>query len=345
MSLASKLADNWIATLRARGPADVGRAFGLVHGERGPGFLEPCPACGADKRHPSRKDKRGAVGLTRDGGGWKCHQCEEGGDAVTLAAWLAAGRVPGKGDARGWSDVRQVCAERGLCEPDARRSSAERVKVAPRPIPAPRKAEPPKRLPAEEVAALWAACLPVLDDPEVAAWLRDKRGLDAGEVEARDLARALPKGRRVPRWARFMGTAWNEAAQGFRVLFPMFDSAGRMVCLRARALAPQAANGSDKAAAPAGSEVRGLVLANSLGRLLLSGAPLGDGSSAAELVARAGLVVAEGEPDFLTLATWWSDRDTTAPAVLGVVAGSWRADSAELAEKVPDGCRVRLYVD
>jgi hypothetical protein len=120
----------------------------------------------------------------------------------------------------------------------------------------------------------------------------------------------------------------------------MFDSAGNMASLRARALKPHADNGSDKTAAPAGAEVRGLLLANPLGQLLLSGAPLGDGSSAAALVARAGLNVTEGEPDFLSLATYWSDES---PAVFGVVAGSWRSDSVDLASRVPDGCRVRVY--
>ena len=324
---------SWIEEIRARGPVDVGEAFGLAHGERGPGYLEPCPACGADKRHPSRKDKRGALGLTRDGGGWSCFQCEETGDAVTLAAWCSLGRAPGKGDAAGWADVRRACADKGLCESDERDTRSV-VKVARRPTPAPRKVTLPDRLPPAEVVALWGACSPVLADAEVTAWLRDARGLDAGEVEARDLARALPVGLALPRWARFKGKAWNEAPQGFRVILPMFDADGRLASLHARALRPQVDNGSDKTAAPAGAALAGLVLADSLGQLLLSGKPRGNG-----------LVVAEGDPDFLALGTWWGDADELAPAVLGVVSGSWNESTAELAAKVPDGCRVRLFTD
>lgn len=337
-------AGDWFADVRAQGVARVAQAFGLeLGGPERARWLKPCPACGAGTRHPKRGDKRGAVGVSKEGLGWACFECEAKGDAVTLAALGVTSAIPAKGDKR-WADVRRACAERGWCDADprdGRPAPAVRL-VKPPPMPAP---APPKRPPAAEVSALWAACVPVLDDPEVAAWLRDARGLDAGGVELWDLARALPRGLPLPRWARFLGSPWNGAAQGFRVLLPMFDAAGRLASLHARALTPQADNGSDKTAAPAGAELRGLVLANPLGRLLLAGAPLGDGSSTAELVARVGLVVAEGDPDFLTLATWWGDANEDAPAVLGVVAGSWREDSADLAAKVPDGCRVRLYTD
>jgi hypothetical protein len=49
------------------------------------------------------------------------------------------------------------------------------------------------------------------------------------------------------------------------------------------------------------------------------------------------VVVVEGEPDFLTWATRYSDGDADAPIVFGVVCGAW---SGELAARIPDGARV-----
>jgi hypothetical protein len=48
-------------------------------------------------------------------------------------------------------------------------------------------------------------------------------------------------------------------------------------------------------------------------------------------------VIAEGEPDFLTWATRWSDAAASVPIVLGVFAGAW---SDDLAGRIPPGARV-----
>jgi hypothetical protein len=120
----------------------------------------------------------------------------------------------------------------------------------------------------------------------------------------------------------------------------MWSATGLLESLHARALAPR--NPGEKAASPAGAEIRGLVMANTLGRRMLEGSTLGDWSPAAETVASVGLWVAEGLPDFLTLATNWSDGDAGAPAVLGVVSGSW---TETLAARVPDGCEVVIATD
>jgi hypothetical protein len=53
----------------------------------------------------------------------------------------------------------------------------------------------------------------------------------------------------------------------------------------------------------------------------------------------AALVIAEGVPDFLTWPTRYSDRDESAPAVIGVISGSW---SDAIAARVPDGLRVAV---
>jgi hypothetical protein len=52
--------------------------------------------------------------------------------------------------------------------------------------------------------------------------------------------------------------------------------------------------------------------------------------------------VAEGEPDFLTWATRFSDADEAAPAVLGVVSGSW---TTCIADRMPDGARMIVRTD
>ena len=101
-----------------------------------------------------------------------------------------------------------------------------------------------------------------------------------------------------------------------------------------RSLRPTATNGTDKAGAAAGFELRGLVLADALGRQLLEG-----DTKAAELVKAAGLVVTEGEPDFLTWATRQGDAAELVPAVLGLVAGSW---TPEHAARIPAGTRIAM---
>lgn len=317
---------DWFSELRAHAVTAVGVAFGLTktHG-RG---LSPCPACGAGMRHPRRGDKRGAVGVRSDELGWRCHECNASGDAVTLAALVATGSA--NPNVQRWSEVRAACAQRGLCSGDSRREP-----LTPR-VAALRTesfgGSPPRRPPSAEVAALWAACHPASGDRPASAWLRE-RALNPADVEAFDLARVLPVSIRAPSWASFRGRPWPETTH--RLLVPLFDASGTMRSIHARALVP--ATPADKAASPAGAEIRGLVMADALGQRLLAGLQLGDGRPAAELVRKAGVWIAEGVPDFLTLASAWGDADEAAPAVFGVIAGSW---SSEIAARMPDGCTV-----
>jgi hypothetical protein len=77
------------------------------------------------------------------------------------------------------------------------------------------------------------------------------------------------------------------------------------------------------------------------GRAILRGAKSGqpthwpDGS--APLV-----VVTEGDPDFMTWGTRFSDADEAAPATFGIFSGSW---SPAIAARVPDGTRVSVRTD
>lgn len=317
------------AELRAQGVRRVAVALGGFELDDAPRRgLRPCPACGENAR--GRADRRPPAEVTSDGLGWSCYRCGAKGDAVALAALAVAGS-PKPAD---WRPVLARCAAEGLCPP----MPGEDAPPAPRrPLPPPPVPGGPRtyrRPPPAEVADLWGRCLPATDDAEVSAWLRS-RGLDAGEVEARDLARALPVAGALPAWARYRGASWREAPQRFRVVVPMYGAGGALESLHARALAPVDPKGRDKAAAVADAESVGLVFADALGRLMLAGAP------AAELVRAVGLVVAEGEPAWLAWATAYGDADA-APAVLGIVAGSW---TAEVAARVPDGTRVTVDTD
>src|SRR5258708_3596050 len=107
---------DWFAGVRAQGVVRVAQAFGL---QRGRGrSLSPCPACLQPTRHRKTGDERGALGLTSEGQGFRCFQCDTSGDAVTVAALVVTGEpTPGR---ERWAEVRRACAELGLCDADPR---------------------------------------------------------------------------------------------------------------------------------------------------------------------------------------------------------------------------------
>lgn len=275
--------------------------------------LSPCPSCGAEQR--GADDRRGPVGVNASSRGWACHRCRAQGDALSLLAIALTGsaRPPSWDPVRAWLEGAQV----------------ERLTP-----PAPTAREP-VRPPAEEVLELWARSNRVTAAAEASAWLRS-RGLEPALVEDLDLARALPARGLLPAWAGARGQDWR--ASGHVVLLPLVDRHGGMVSIRARAIAAEA---RPKALAPAGAEVRGLVLVDELARRLLAGE-----AAAAELVRDVGLVVVEGEPDFLSWSTLFgTDGELErAPAVVGLVAGSW---DPQLVARIPAGIRVwvRTHVD
>ncbi len=179
--------------------------------------------------------------------------------------------------------------------------------------------------PAEEVAALWAACMSATDDEEAAKWL-PSRAIDPVAVELWDLARVVPRdGILLPRWAASRGGMW--AATGHRLLVPLYDADGRFASFRARAMR----DAQPKELAPQGCSARGLVMADALGRGLLAG-------DVPDWWTRL-VVFQEGVPDFLTRAGRQSDSCEQGPAVFGIFAGSW---TQEIAERMPRGARVVL---
>lgn len=309
----------WAAEVKDRGVAAVAVALGLEVRPRGRN-LGPCPACQAPRRGSS--DPRGPIGLTADGRGWTCHRCGAKGDAVTLAALVQHGALPAKGDTAGWRDVAAFCEAHGLCA--GRPAEAASRPATPRSRPVVTTPPPAPRRPLEaEVRALWALCPSVMDDAAVRDWLTI-RALDAALVADRDLVRALPLNGALPAWCAYRGASWRTSSH--RVIVPLYGPGGRLESLHARAVTPTTPK--DKAASPKDAEIRGLVMADAGGLALLMGAPL-------ESARR--VIVAEGVPDFLTWATQYGDAAEDAPAVLGVIAGSW---TSEIAATIPSGWTV-----
>lgn len=168
-----------------------------------------------------------------------------------------------------------------------------------------------------ELGEFWAHCRRVTSSRTAVAWLRD-RALDPELVATLDLVRVYPDLRvhRVPGWA------WSR--RRFELVTPLFDETGRLGSVRFR---PVPGSGADARGpyvhgGPSFS-MRGLVMACATGRDVLAGATPPPGGA---------LIVAEGEPDWLT----WVTRGQCT-AVLGVVAGSW---TPELGARLPDGATV-----
>jgi hypothetical protein len=276
---------------------DLADREGLRHRGSGRNRSE-CPGC-------RNGDPRGASIGENDGVGvWNCHRDERHrGTAIDFLAHSRSISV---------AEAIQVLEDGvGSCAPVPDRPRYQRP--------------PPAPPPGAEVAALWAVCKPLGLDGEISdAWTA--RRIDVGHVEDRDLARALPRGAAVPGWATFAGQVWS--AGRHRLIVPMYDAAGRLRSLHARAVSTN--KGVPKGLSPAGHAVGGLVMADPLSRLLLAGAACGDGEPASETVRRCGLVICEGVPDFLTWGTRWGDAAESAPAVLGIISGSWTEQIAAL---------------
>ena len=98
--------ESWIARVNALGVAAVAAALDLT--ELPGGSWATCPACTNEKR--GSHDKRGAIGVRRDGRGWRCHSCGTTGDAIALAAWVIAG----KSHPDNWRELRAALKERGV---------------------------------------------------------------------------------------------------------------------------------------------------------------------------------------------------------------------------------------
>jgi len=330
-----------VETVKAalRDPAYVCSRLGLLEGAKrqGGGLLIRCPAHG--DRNPSCSVTRGPDGTLRV----RCFGCDFSGDALSLVA-----AVEGLDVGRDFRRVLEAAAAIAGVQIEAH-TGREGTPREPREAPPPPPPRPPP--PAADVAAFWTACVPCGADPDVAAWLRS-RGLDPAAVDRYGLARALPLSVAVPSWACYRGDAAESRSWtvlGYRAIFPLYDAQGELTSVRARLVAPADQN-APKSLPPVGYATRGLVLACPLAVLVLQiaawrasrdPAAVEHGGEGWPWYAEQRVVLAEGEPDFLT----WAARGEGARtfAVLGLPgSGAW---SAELAARIPDGCTVLVRTD
>jgi len=304
-------------------------AVALGYEFKAPG-ITPCPACKTEQRGGA--DRRAPVGFTPDGMGWRCHRCQAGGGVVQLVAYALTGTAKPSD----WAPVRQWFIDAGLVDsPGGRgpgainRPSKPVVKATPA-TPAP--PAPPKRIDPEALAAVWNRALPVDQDEAAAGWLKSKK-IDPSKVVDFDLARVIHNLTR-PSWAMVRGAVWQYS--GHRLLVPFYDHAGNLASVQGRFIGTTLPAGMPKGASPAGAEIRGLVMADELGRMILQGV----NREAWPKPLR--IVITEGVPDFLTTATGWGESAENVPAVYGIVAGSW---SQEIAERIPPESVVIIATD
>ncbi len=187
----------------------------------------------------------------------------------------------------------------------------------------------PARPPQREVAALWAASLPVGADANSAAWFAGRFGRASAwslqQAELWDLARVIPTDLHLPRWAWTRRGPWGRT--GHRIIIRLWDHMGQAVSLRARSSDTTVA---PKSLAPAGYSVKGLVLADPLAQQLLGGV-------CPTWWQPRQVIVAEGEPDWLLWALRQRETDEQGPAVLSIESGAW---SPQIAARIPTGASV-----
>lgn len=303
---------SWIELHRDAQVIEVAPCLGLlVSRSRGAsGGSCACSACGAERRHTKSGDKRGAVGIRRDGRGWRCFQCDASGDALDFVAYALTGRRLRDADADGRAKVRE------WFEGDQGRAVV---------------AAPVVTLPlldyidTDELRALFESLIQAADVPEVAAALW-ARGIDPAKIDL--LAAVRPAGACSFSWCR----TWER--NGHCLVFPLHDELGRARSARARRITQE----QPKSVAPYDRASAGLVMANPAAReMLRTGAVPSAWTSRAPLR----VVIAEGEIDYLVAAC-----EETAPgepyAVLGITSGAW---SDAHAARIPDGSEVIIATD
>jgi hypothetical protein len=254
----------------------------------------------------------------------KCFGCDFAGDALHLIA-----EVHGLDTRRHCTEVLRVAADLArradIVDELTPRARSEGRSWTPSPA-----AASAGYAPTGEVHTLWAACGPCSDDADVSALL-ESRCIRPAWVDDFQLARVIPTGANLPFWASFRGTRahrdpWTRT--GHRLLLPMYDQTGCMRSVRAWCVRP---SDDPKRLPPAGHRATGLVLAcGGAATLLATGRP-------PEAPSPLRVLVVEGEPDFLSWATRFSDADASAPLVFGVVSGAW---TEGIASRIPDGTRV-----
>jgi len=313
--------------------AELGHQTKSARGSDG-GQVFGCPSCSADKRHTKNGDRRGAVGLERNGRGWRCHQCDASGDALHFVAYARHGQRFSELADSSKVDVREWCCAWLGIWPTDESSPRQSATSVPTKIPSlPAAVEEPTLIypPPNEVTAVWNACVRVDQVPEVGDWLRSKR-IDPVAVADADLARAIPLGAALPSWAALRASSWADA--GYRLVAPIVDAGGTVRSLRVR----NVLGGEPKSLAPRGYQSARLLFACNLTRQLLAA-----GTAPEWWLSRCGRIeICEGEKKFLQRTTRFSDADECVPAVIGIESGAW---TGAFAARIPTGCTVFVATD
>ncbi len=324
----------WIDAIGREHVLEVAHALGLeVQKPRGAsGGSCACPACGAARRHPSRQDRRLAIGVRREGGGWRCYECDASGDQLHLVAIALEGRRFDECSVEQKTRVRTWVME------------WLRIGTSPSSTPARPRLEipagdaPPEYPPEDAVLTFWEKCVSPAADERVARWLEHDRRLPLQRIAGQELVGALPYNAPCPPWAAKPETdtrpavPWSQTA--YRALFRLFDDRGRARNLLARYVGTPTHERTPKSRAACGYQRRGLVLADARGREMLEGSLL--------VTEALRVVIAEGEMDMLAFAAGRARSGASSGelvAVLGIVSGSW---TPELAARIPDGATVLI---
>lgn len=186
--------------------------------------------------------------------------------------------------------------------------------------------------PPHEVRLLWDRCMPVSEELAAIHYLMGRR-IDPVVVQRENLARVLPRKAPCPRWARTSRGDWEQT--GHRLIVPVYRAGwlpGDGPTLL-RAWSWSGAKPARLSASSCGGRcrcVRGLAMANRLGQSVLAWFGVWGPMPR-------GLVIVEGEPDYLTACCAWPDW-----AVLGITSGAW---TDGLARTVPHEAVVVVRTD
>ena len=282
---------------------------------QGAGFVICCPAHDENTPSCSVQYRDGMIK-------WRCHGCDAHGDALTLVALVHGLNMK--------SDFPKVLLEAARLGGLWHIVSELEGREVRGPIIAPPRRPPPPERPRtypDGVDEFWASCGLVTDDVVAADYLRG-RGIDPDLVDAKELARSLPRSGALPRWASYRGDrpvslSWRE--DDYRIIVPAYDHAGVMRSVRAWRVTP---GPTPKRLPPSGHLAAKLVMADAFGLAMLRG------ERAPKVVA-----IVEGEPDLLSRCVV---QDAPDIATIGITSGSW---CREFAERVPVGATVAVRTD
>ncbi len=303
----------WIQEAKLAPILQVAAEIGMVQRNKG---YAPCPMCRAGQRGSS--DKRGPVRIR--GNYWRCYrsQCGCGGSVIDMVGAAILQAEPVLQNKEHSEPMQSWFASRGYCEAprgkDGSYLEVEKVKLSVPPLSAPKNTEPP---PQEEVEAFYNSLPSLSSSPKCRSYLINRK-IDPVRAQERSLARVV-RSSRLPRWADHIPFTVGLPA----IVVPMYNADGKIGSLTFRSVTPGAKN---KSISSKGGRM-GVVFSDRMGLKLLQ-------DKWNWLNPEPAVLVLEGEIDFLTWGTRYSDLDDLKlPVLFGVVSGSW---SKDIAGKIPD---------